>query len=363
MVTSPMKKIAELLRNNNGNFAMLAGLTIPVLFVAGSLAVDTTNALSMKVRLQNAVDSAALATSTRLAQEENLSLEDAKAFALKFLNGQVEEDLPAFTDMSVKPTVEITETKEDGSTVWRVSISMIGTQAVTPMARLMGRDHISVGVSGKSESAAGKTQGAFSMALVLDRSGSMDWDLDGQRKIDVLKSAVGGLLDQIEEADPTHNYVRIGASSYNTYMTGSQKLHWLPKKTRSFVNALPADGGTDSTEAFSWALDNVDAAKEFTQHKARNGQEPQRYIVFMTDGDNNYSSADTSTKILCDTAKGAGVQIYTVAFAAPKRGKELLSYCATSSAHFFDAQSSADLIAAFKSIGEQASQLASRLTQ
>ena len=135
MVTSPMKKIAELLRNNNGNFAMLAGLTIPVLFVAGSLAVDTTNALSMKVRLQNAVDSAALATSTRLAQEENLSLEDAKAFALKFLNGQVEEDLPAFTDMSVKPTVEITETKEDGSTVWRVSISMIGTQAVTPMAR------------------------------------------------------------------------------------------------------------------------------------------------------------------------------------------------------------------------------------
>ena len=146
-------------------------------------------------------------------------------------------------------------------------------------------------------------------------------------------------------------------------MTGSQKLHWLPKQTRSFVNALPASGGTDSTEAFSWAYDNVSDMKEVNQHKAKNGQEPQRYIVFMTDGDNNYSSADSSTRILCDQAKGAGVQVYTVAFAAPKRGKELLSYCASSSAHFFDAQSSADLIAAFKSIGEQASQVASRLTQ
>jgi len=363
MASAPMKKIAELLRNNNGNFAMLAGLTIPVLFIAGSLAVDTTNAMSMKVRLQNAVDSAALATSTRLAQEEGLTLEDAKAFALMFLNGQVEEDKSAFTDFSIKPTVDITETKEDGSTVWRVSISLVGTQAVTPMARLMGQENISVGVFGGSESAAGKTQGAFSMALVLDRSGSMDWDLEGQRKIDVLKSAVGGLLDQIETADPTHNYVRIGAASYNTRMTGSQKLHWLPKQTRSFVNALPASGGTDSTEAFSWAYDNVSDKKEVNQHKAKNGQEPQRYIVFMTDGDNNYSSADSSTRILCDQAKGAGVQVYTVAFAAPKRGKELLSYCASSSAHFFDAQSSADLIAAFKSIGEQASQVASRLTQ
>lgn len=362
MVASALKKIAELLGNDNGNFAMLAALTLPVVFIAGSLAVDTTNALSMKVRLQNAVDSAALATSTKLSQEEGLSLEDAKAFALMFLNGQVEEDIPAFTDMSVKPSVDITATKENGATVWRVSISMTGTQAVTPMARLMGQENISVGVFGKSESAVGKTQGAFSMALVLDRSGSMDWNLDGQRKIDVLKSAVGGLLDQIETADPSNNYVRIGASSYNSYMTGTQKLTWRPSKTRDFVNALPADGGTDSTAAFDWALDNVSAETELTQHKAKNGQEPQRYIVFMTDGDNNYSSADTSTKVLCDNAKGAGVQVYTVAFAAPKRGKELLNYCASTQAHFFDAKSSADLISAFKSIGEQASRVASRLT-
>jgi Flp pilus assembly protein TadG len=264
------KKFTQLLENNKGNFAIMAALTVPVVFIAASLAVDTTNAMSMKIRLQNAVDSAALATSTRLAQEEGLSLDDAKAFAVSFLNGQIEEDMPAFTDLNVKPTVNITTAEEDGATVWRVAITTVGTQTLTPMARLMGRETISLDVFGQSESASGKTQGAFSMALVLDRSGSMDWNLDGQRKIDVLKAAVGGLLDQIETADPAHNYVRIGASSYNTRMTGSQKLHWKPKKTRDFVNALPADGGTDSTEAFGWAYESVTAAKEAKQHQARN---------------------------------------------------------------------------------------------
>lgn len=363
MTNSPMTKMAELLRNKDGNFAMLAGLTIPVMLVAASLAVDTSNAMSMKTRLQNAVDSAALATSTRLAQEEDLSLDDAKIFAAKFLQGQVAEDMPVFSEMSVTPSVNITAVEDNGNTVWRVAISMTGTQNVTPMARIMGRENISVGVSGTSESSSGTTQGAFSMALVLDRSGSMDWKLDGQRKIDVLKTAVGGLLDQFKTADPNRSYVRVGASSYSTYLTGSQDLKWNPEKTRQFVDELPASGGTDSTEAFGWAVTSVNAPKEINKHNNKTGQVPQRMIVFMTDGDNNYNSADSSTKILCDTAKESGVEVYTVAFAAPDRGKKLLSYCATSTEHFYDAKSSTDLIAAFKSIGEQASQVASRLTQ
>ena len=301
MASSPITRMAELFRSTDGNFAMLTGLAIPVLFIAASLAVDTTNALSMKTRMQNAVDSAALATSTRLSQEDDLSLDDAKVFAATFLQGQIQEDMPVFTGLTVKPTITITPVEDNGNTIWRVAISMTGTQSLTPMARAMGRESVSVDVLGKSESASGNaTQGAFSMALVLDRSGSMDWDLDGQRKIDVLKTAVGGLLDQFETADPTHSYVRIGASSYNTYMTGAQELNWKPKKTRDFVNALPADGGTDSTQAFGWAFTSVNSDKETKRHAKKSGQVPQRFIVFMTDGDNNYCSADSSTKILCD---------------------------------------------------------------
>ncbi|WP_417412289.1 vWA domain-containing protein [Hoeflea sp.] len=364
MTRSPIRKFAELFKSTGGNFAIMTSLALPVVAIAASLALDTTNALSMKTRMQNAADSAALATSTRLSQEENLTLEEARNFAATFLQGQLEEDLPVFAEMNVKPTITITPVENDGTTVWTVAIAMTGTQAVTPMARIMGRENFSVGVVGKSQSASSEAaQGALSMALVLDRSGSMDWDLEGQRKIDVLKTAVGGLLDQFEKADPKQKYVRIGASSYNNQMTGSQNLHWKPEKTRAFVNALPAEGGTDSTDAFSWAVTKVSANKEIREHKDRSGEVPKQFIVFMTDGDNNYSSADSSTKILCDKAKGDGIEVFTVAFAAPTRGKQLLAYCATSADHFYDANSSAALISAFESIGKQASKVTSRLTQ
>ena len=243
MTSLPARKFSDLIGNTDGNFAMMLGLILPVLVVAGSLALDTTNAMSMKTRMQNAADSAALATSTRLSREEDLSIEDARAFAATFLLGQMKEDIPVFSDMNVTPNIVITPTTSGGTTVWDVSVSITGTQAATPMARMMGRENLSVGVSSKSQSAStAAQQGALSMALVLDRSGSMDWDLEGQRKIDVLKTAVGGLLSQLETADPDQQFVRIGAASYSTYMTGSQNLKWNPDKTRTFVNALPSIG-------------------------------------------------------------------------------------------------------------------------
>lgn len=376
-------KLRKLLRNENGNFALLTAVAVPLLFVAGSLAIDTTNAMSMKVRLQNAADSAALATAARLSEEENLTKEQARAFALQFIQGQVQEDFGAFDGLDISPVVTIDPVESGGRTVWKVAVSMNGSQKVTPMARVMGKERLSVSVVGKSES-AGEAQGAFSMALVLDRSGSMDWNLqaekldedgnvvlgpDGkpilisQKKIQVLKTAVDGLIDQIEDADPERKYARLGASSYNSNMTGNTKLRWNPMKTREFVNALPASGGTDSTDAFNWAYGAVTHNREDSQHSQKTGQVPKKFIVFMTDGDNNYSSADSSTKRLCNDAKDDGVEVYTVAFAAPDRGKALLSYCASTADHFYDAQNSAELIAAFKNIGNAASKVISRLTE
>lgn len=364
MTRSMMKsKFCDLLRKKNGNFAMIAALTLPVMFMAGSLAVDTTNVLSMKTRLQNAVDSAALATATRLLQEENLTPVQAKAFAEKFLDGQIEEDMSVFAGMSVKPTVTVLPVTVNNGIVWKVSISMVGTQTLTPMARMLGKTEQAVNVVGKAESGQAGSQGSFSMALVLDQSGSMGWTLGGVQKISVLKSAVRGLVDQIKAADPKRKYTRIGGASYASSLKGKQKLNWNPNKLMGFVNGVTADGGTDSTDAFNWAFQSVTALSEDQLHEQMSGQTPTKFIVFMTDGDNNYTSADTSTMKLCDAAKQKGVEIYSVAFAAPTRGKALLSYCASSSDKFFDAQNSSDLISAFENIGQQTAEVVSRLTQ
>lgn len=364
MTISPTSnKFSRMIRNRDGNFAMLAAILLPVAMIGGSLALDTTNALSMKARLQNAVDSAALATATRLYQEENLTIADAKAFAASFLKGQVEEDASAFDGFSVDPTVTITQVKANGGTTWQVSVAVMGTQKATPMARLLGRDSLSVNVAGTSQSGSESAQGSISMALVLDQSGSMDWTLDGEKKINVLKTAVFGMIDQFKIVDPKGDYVRLGSVSYNSSVTGKKRMTWNVNRVHSFVGQLQATGGTDSTDAFKWGLDSVTSGTETTEHKARTGQEPERIIVFMTDGDNNYTSADTSTKKLCDEAKADGLTVYTIAFAAPTRGQQLLSYCASKPENYYDARNSAELIDAFKNIGEQTSKVVSRLTQ
>lgn len=358
-----LKKISELTRNKDGNFAMMAGILVPVLFIAGSFALDTTNALSMKSHLQDAVDSAALATATRLYNEPDLSIADAKAFAVSFLQGQVEEDRSAFSDFSISPNVTVTPTYNNGDTVWKVAIAVTGTQASTPMARLIGRETMSVNVAGKAESGTESKKGSVSMALVLDRSGSMDWKLDGTKKINTLKTAVFGLIEEFKIADPKKEYVRLGAVGYNSALTGKELITFNIDRVHKFVGGLRASGGTDSTDAFAWGYAKVTSPTEITEHVAKTGQAPEKVIVFMTDGDNNYYSADTSTKNLCDKSKADGVTVYSIAFAAPKRGQELLSYCATSPDHYFDAKNSAELIEAFKDIGKKTSQVVSRLTE
>jgi hypothetical protein len=90
---------------------------------------------------------------------------------------------------------------------------------------------------------------------------------------------------------------------------------------------------------------------------------PKKFIVFMTDGDNTTKAADTETKDTCDTARKNGVVVYTVAFLAPSKGKNLLKSCATSDSHFFAAEDADSLVRAFASIGRDASQLAVRLTK
>jgi hypothetical protein len=158
-------------------------------------------------------------------------------------------------------------------------------------------------------------------------------------------------------------FVRTASVSYNSAMQTPVNLAWGTNNTKTYISNLQADGGTDSGLAFKTAYNAVSASSEDTLHMNKNGQVPSKYIVFMTDGDNNYSSADTETKKWCDSARLAGIEVYSVAFMAPSRGQALLSYCATTTAHYFKAEDADDLNAAFQYIGERATATATRLTQ
>lgn len=388
------------MRKDDGNFAMLAATLIPLTFAAGSFAIDFANIMSMKTRLQAAVDGAALATSSQLA-EKKLSQADAKKYAEEFFKGMITEDSKAFSGYAATPTATITPIANGTSTIWKVEVRSVGSQQLTPLAQMVGKSKIDVTVSGVSQASA-ESGNPMSMFLVLDHSGSMGessgqkkgepqycWDwwrrvyydcTPTSTKLEVLKSAVGDLVSRIKQSDPDNKYARMGAVAYNDKTEDKDKLtaDWNKDRVTTFANALVHGGGTTSTTAMQWAKDKILSTTEDNQHLSKHGsKDHEKFIVFMTDGYNtgytrdrwgNITSeyqdtiADRDTKAACTAAKDKGVIIYSVAFQAPEAGKPLLQDCASSPAHYYDAKSADALIAAFKAIGEKATKANNRLT-
>lgn len=145
----------------------------------------------------------------------------------------------------------------------------------------------------------------------------------------------------------------------------------------SGVNNLVVNIGSYKPETYIpggliWGVNVLSPPVPFSEgakYDSKNKQ-PRKAIVLMTDGANTQystSSGSVSTansaqlattysdqKKVCDYAKGKNIEIYAIGFGVTDpTSLAALKYCATDTAHYFDAKSSADLIAAFKTIGGQ----------
>ncbi|MFB2550307.1 VWA domain-containing protein [Ensifer soli] len=398
------------LGDRRGNFGMMSAILLPIVFGVGGVAIDMAQMVLVENDFQEAADAASLAAATALVKD-GATIPQAKAVAREYLKAQsVGSQCTSGTDtgsdynIGDSSDVVITQAALLGNAKrYEVEVSFNAPYCFNGLTRFFGKDQTTLGSYSKAE-ASTEAKNALSMYFVLDRSGSMreptstinasqpteqeSYDCGyyyrvGNRyyyyyqtcyrtvtnyikKIEALKSASAQLLGQLSGADPTAQLVRTGGISYSDVTYAETPLAWGTTAVSTYINALIADGGTDSGTAFKTAyqkLTTSGASSEDNLHRARNGQVPTKFIVFMTDGDNNYSSADTETKRWCDQARAARVEVYTVAFMAPDRGRSLLSYCATSANHYFRAEDAAQLTAAFKYIGERATELTSRLTK
>ena len=185
-----------------------------------------------------------------------------------------------------------------------------------------------------------------------------------------MKQAAVELFDAIAEdvsrPDILRGQVRTGMVAYNQdivpeYTTpmqnGWDNSRTGDQSTLDTINSLVAQGGTNSANAFDLGLDLLE------KEPAREGL--RKFILFMTDGNNNEERADTETLDFCQAAKDSGVRVFTVAFEAPENGQDLLEACASLpvAENFFDADNAAELRAAFRQIGAEIGQLNTRLTQ
>ena len=377
----------EFLKDRKGNLSIIAAIVLPVGLAAAGMAIDMSKMIASKAALQNAADAAALAAASSLAND-GITTAQAETLATDFVKGQMANHIDApdteedAFDFGTCTDVDVTEATTVGtSKKYTVKVSTCYDVKYSALSAFMGRSSGRVAVSSTTQSST-ESKNALSMYLVLDRSGSMAEYTNtvsgsytckyGRKtytcytyydKITALRMAATNLMDQLKAADPDKMFVRTAAVSYNSAMQTPVNLAWSVDHSKTYISKLTADGGTDSGAAFKTAYNAVSASSEDTLHMQKNGQVPSKYIVFMTDGNNNYSSADVETKKWCDAARLAGIEVYSVAFMAPDGGQALLSYCATTTAHYFKAEDADDLNAAFQYIGERATATATRLTQ
>lgn len=387
-----VRKCASMAKSRSGNFAIAFALLAPVLFAVASVSIDFARIMQKKTEMAGIADSAALAASSAMA-DKGISAADAKALAIRYIDGQLSTKLGTNGNSNTQfANIAISDTlNAKGVHIYDVKVN-IGYQVhMSDISDLIAQTDPIIQVNSTSRSSTGATsQGAMSMYFVLDRSGSMHQKtstLASQSKgcqqatlnsmgnggnaackstyltkISALQLAVQTLATQLTAADPSGMYVRTGGESFNSSPQKPTPLNWGTNGLVNYVNALTARGGTDSSKPMDDAYQILKTSNEDAQHLHKNGMKPKKYIVFMTDGENNKTSSDTATEATCDAAKKKGIEIYTIALMAPARGQQLLTYCATDKSHYFDAQDANGLFAAFANIGKAAASSMSLLT-
>ena len=153
---------------------------------------------------------------------------------------------------------------------------------------------------------------------------------------------------------------------YSVYQAAhAGNKYWVPHL--GTWSATPYNGGVQQNWETVWT--NLKVSYVAWQFYARalgssNSARSTIYTTQMNDMVQTYASVsgmDASLQQSCGQAKQNNVLVYGIAFEAPSNGQAQILQCATSAAHYFDAQNGAEIQAAFRTIASNLTQL--KLTQ
>lgn len=335
-------------RGEGGNFGILTAGVVLALAATAGVAVDVNRMIDLKSQLQAAADAGALAGVTEMAVK-GLGETSAEKIAydhtlsdLKLLAGNSGLDV-------VNPQIVADATismNAAGVKVYDVAVTVSNAFDPSSLTRLMGSGSRNVSVTSDAVNDGGGSS-ALSLFLVLDTSGSME-----DEKIQGLKEASRELLTVLDDLPSSETLVRTGGTEFSGYVKDTSGLTFTMTTTRKFVNGLDVGGATNSAPAMKVAYNQLMAAADDQAHLNSSGsRDPEKFIVFMSDGENTADDADEKTLETCAAAKAAGITIFSVAFRMyyPNR---VLKPCATAG-KFFNAANENQLIAAFKTIAAQ----------
>jgi Flp pilus assembly protein TadG len=135
---------------------------------------------------------------------------------------------------------------------------------------------------------------------------------------------------------------------------------------RKTVSAMSPTGMTNITIGTTWGLKTLSSGSPLSEAAPYKTANLDKYLVVLTDGDNTQNSfkmktseIDARTRLACQSAKDAGVKVFTVLVG--KGNASLLRDCAGNGGTFQEVKDAAAITAAFGNILNDV--LAIRLTQ
>lgn len=164
-----------------------------------------------------------------------------------------------------------------------------------------------------------------------------------------------------------------------------QRLSTNTSTVKTAIGKMIANGNTDIPMGLAWGWNVLSPNGPFKDGVAYHGDEWQKYVVLMTDGNNEnevgnsqdqsyYSGVgyvwqgrmgftsgtkadrtkarDTRLGEMCKAMKDDGIVIFTVRVEVKTGSSKVLQDCASDDKKFYDVQNVADLSAAFGEIGE-----------
>jgi Flp pilus assembly protein TadG len=154
---------------------------------------------------------------------------------------------------------------------------------------------------------------------------------------------------------------------------------------------MRAKGSTNILDGLMWGWRVLSPEEPFTQGRPYSDPENSKYLILMTDGQNNHQAAanhnksnyhafgyasngrlgvtatstaligqmNNKTRAACENAKAAGITVYTVAFRLENDAntRALLAACASSVAEAYAANNGAALVQAFEAIAREIAKL------
>lgn len=392
------KKNNGFMSNVGGTIAPLfALLAVAILLVTG-IAIDGSRAYHASTKVAMAIDAAAMAAAKELRHNSLITDSDLEALAKKYFDANLQNSGGVGV---VYDQLTLNSNRVEGSVTLNVD-----TRLPTTFGRLMSTSEIALP---KTATAIDESKDV-ELSMMLDLSGSM-----GGSKISALQVAANGLVDILLGANeigaknriaiaPYASAVNVGSYSgpatgildSNTCVTerpgaGAFKDKGpggglLKKKSTDcpaseivpltddepkltgHISAMTPGGWTAGHLgiAWSWYLISPEWASFWpaeSEPKPYSDPRVMKVAIIMTDGEFNTSyeaengNSKTQAEKLCDGMKAAGITIYTVSFQAPVTALPILQYCASSTNHFFDAQSADGLLQSFQEIAKSLSAL------